>query len=412
MNGAGGASDVAGRFHVPALDGLRACAALIVFAAHAVPAALPGFGWLAESGWCGVELFFGLSGFLVTYLLLREESREEAAGRVARFSPWRFWARRALRIWPLYFLALAVGFLLMPRLPEPWLLGPAAGTPEHALIVDRWAPASSCFLMNWVVVRHGWPTSPLFPFASLWSVSVEEQFYVMLPILLLVTRGRARRFLLIAAALASFAVRSWRVLDGDPLLSYYANTFLRADCFLAGAIFAEVVISRDGVVPTPPRWLAFAVPAAYVANSALPRLGTGGAAIGVGRYLLLDGMAVGAIWLCMVPGRYARALAWKPLAWLGTISFGFYVWHEPVLHYLSNFLAPLVDAKGRSGLFHLVRGPVSFVVTLGLAAACYALYERPFLRLKARFSGSHASPREPAPEATDDRESKRKAYVK
>lgn len=189
-------------FRVPALDGLRAVAALLVFSTHALPAWLPGIGILAAAGRSGVTVFFVLSGFLVTYLLLREEAASVARGGPARFSISRFWARRCLRIWPLYFLAITVAFVVVPRLSTPWNLGVEAGSEAHARLVAEHGLAAATFVFNWSVIANGWAHTP---FSHLWSVAVEEQLYICLPLFLLLCPPRLRRGGLIAITVASLA---------------------------------------------------------------------------------------------------------------------------------------------------------------------------------------------------------------
>ena len=368
-------------FHVPALDGLRALAFLLVFADHSVPATIPVIGRLASAGWTGVELFFALSGFLVTYLLLREEAKEAAEGRPARFSIWKFWARRSLRIWPLYFLGIALAFHVLPHLAAPWSFGPEAGTPEHAARASRHLAPSWTFLMNWSAARYGeWPRTP---FSVLWSVTVEEQFYVMLPIVLLLVPRRFRRAALATAAVAAFAARSLRIAEGAPAMTYYVNTVRRADCFLAGALMADVAAARGGELRPPPWWLALAVPAAYCVNASLEGQGKEPVPLEVLRFLLLDGMAAGAIWLCLGPGLWSRVLSAKPATWLGRISYGLYVWHFLALDAAGVVLQPLRQ-EPHTALYHAVRVPVALAATILVALVSFTIYERPFLRLKER----------------------------
>src|SRR5512146_2421844 len=113
----------AAAFHVRSFDGVRGLAILLVIAYHTVGAtAYPDatLGWarpLLMSGWAGVDIFFALSGFLITTLLLREENRERLAGRPARFSLSRFYLRRALRILPAFFAVFALNVFVFSRLP-------------------------------------------------------------------------------------------------------------------------------------------------------------------------------------------------------------------------------------------------------------------------------------------------------
>ncbi len=369
-------------FHVPALDGLRAVAALLVFANHAIPGPFPVIGRFAAVGWSGVSVFFALSGFLVTYLLLREEAASAARGGPARFSILRFWARRCLRIWPLYLLAVGIAFLVIPRLPSPWNLGVPAGGEVHARLVDDHALPAATFLFNWSAIEHGWP---LTPFAHLWSVAVEEQLYVCLPLFLLLCPARFRRAGLVAAAAGSIAWQGAALLRGDLTMSWYMGTFPCAHSFTAGALVAEFLAARRGVVPRAPTWIAFAVPAIYIVHGLLPTRIEPQPVLASARLVALDAMSVGALWCCLPGGPFARILAWRPLAALGRISYGFYVWHVVLLDWTRAALADAAVPGGR-GAGYVVSGSVTFVLTVAVAWASHRFFERPFLRLKERFA--------------------------
>ena len=379
---------LAAPFQVPALDGLRAVAFLIVFANHAVPRSLPILGPLATSGWCGVDLFFTLSGFLVTYLLLREEAKNDAGSAPprpdrARFSLMRFWARRSLRIWPLYYAALLIGLVILPRLPGAWTLGPAAGSASHEELVGTYALPSSFFLFNWAMVAHGWHAS--FSFNTLWSISVEEQFYVLWPLALwLIPRGH-RRAVIVGGILVAIGVRTTLMAQGLGDGAVYVHTFLRADALLGGALLAQIVAARNGKVPTPPRWLAPAVIVAYGLHASLGESGKLPGVVTSLRYVLIDAIAVSSVWLCLAPGLWQRLLAAAPLTFLGRISYGLYVWHFVTLAAIGVALADLRDGS-HTGLFHAARVPLSLLATVALAWLTFTFFERPFLKLKERFT--------------------------
>jgi len=191
------------RFYHPELDVLRFAAFLTVFISHAFPQrpdfyVAHGFSspvaslaaGVVHSGQFGVSLFFLLSSFLITTLLLREQA---ATGRL---DLWSFYIRRTLRIWPLYFFFLALGF---------WVL-PAWGWPR---IPNIHKASFSLFLGNWSIVlfQRGW--HPAFPtntaISLLWSVSVEEQFYVSWALALMLFGGdRLRKMAFVLLATATF----------------------------------------------------------------------------------------------------------------------------------------------------------------------------------------------------------------
>jgi peptidoglycan/LPS O-acetylase OafA/YrhL len=387
-DGAADGRGLAAPFHVPALDGLRAIAFLLVFASHSVPRSLPIIGPVAASGWSGVDVFFTLSGFLVTYLLLREEAINDASDQAGqpdgpRFSLPRFWSRRTLRIWPLYFLALAVAFFLLPHLPSPWSLGPEAGSASHAALVETYQTPAWLFLFNWAVVGNGWHDT--FSFGTLWSISVEEQFYLLWPLVLWVTPRRHRLRATAAALVTAIAVRSILMAGGRGVEPVYVHTFLRADALLGGALLAQVVVARGGDVPRPPKWLAPAAIAAFGYQASFGDItGLSGLAASL-RFVLIDAVAVALVWTCLAPGLFQRVIAARPLTLLGRISYGLYVWHLAILNGAAVLFAGLRHGT-HTGAYHAARVSTALAVTIGLAWLTFTFVERPFLKLKQRFA--------------------------
>jgi peptidoglycan/LPS O-acetylase OafA/YrhL len=151
-------------FYRPGLDILRALAFLLVFVAHGLVSEInrpTQAGAIARMGEFGVSIFFFLSSYLITELLLREK-RDTGTIHVPAF-----YVRRILRIWPLYFAMIAVG----------WFCGQFS--PSHALSF-AWGASLLLLFTNWYTVGHGYPPGFLFP---LWSISVEEQFYLAWPLI-------------------------------------------------------------------------------------------------------------------------------------------------------------------------------------------------------------------------------------
>ncbi len=228
-----------GRVYYPGLDGLRAFAIAMVYAFHdhdldllgyltawvEVPLALavdplvealglPSVSLWARvlphrlfrsNGWAGVQVFFVLSGFLITTLLLRER------GRFGRVDLRAFWVRRALRIWPLYYLVVAIGFGIYP-----WLGSGTTPTAWRASYGGQ-LPAFLGFLGNWSMIQRGQMPDPI---SVLWSVCVEEQFYLFVPLLVGFLVPRWRVLALAALIGASVVGRYPQVetpVDEDPL---------------------------------------------------------------------------------------------------------------------------------------------------------------------------------------------------
>lgn len=365
--------------HFPALDGLRCAAFLLIFSHHAIGPASSGIGLAAKNAWIGVDLFFVLSGFLVTYLLLVEEQREGAAGRAPRFSIGRFWARRALRIWPLYYLGVTLALVILPRLPDPWHLGLGLGGNRHAGAIETYGVSAWTFLLNWTSIGPGFPPGEI---GHLWSVSMEEQFYVLWPLVLAVLPRGSRRLwmigILVAAALAKIPVLE----QAASYRAAYLNTFLRADTFMAGALLADAFIRGD-LARTPPRWLFPAVLAMTAVLLVAPPLETRGTAASVASYLALDFVGAGLVVLCISPTtRTASFLSREPMRWLGTISYGLYVFHPAVIRLTVVCEQRWPGVAVSRGL----RAAVALAATIAIAALSYYAYEQWFLRLKHRFS--------------------------
>ena len=346
------------REHIPQLDGVRGVAILVVLAHNLHGFTSPPFSSLTRFGWMGVDLFFVLSGFLITGILLDTKSSKNYFRN--------FYARRSLRIWPLYYSILVLMFVAVPLI-----------RPQNAAeIFHRSQPWWSYpfFLQNFLV---GEPSASAGPLGVTWSLAVEELFYLGWP---LFVRFFSAKWLQTVA---------WMVLLFSPLLRLYfvsrhwlvySSPFCRADGIMAGVLLALLVRKSDFL---PGRWI---VPAwtAFLAAGPLAIA----AEIGRAGWLAysMDIIAfTGFVYVAM----YSRSVWWKAcmtnrfLMFTGTISYGLYL-----LHKLPD------DVFKETGL--LATHPhVSFwvAVTLSylLAIASWNLLEKPFLRLKGRFE--NATPR-------------------
>ena len=361
-------------FYHPELDILRFFAFFAVFIHHSLPrdAALyvnaglssTAAEWLLAAkaaGAFGVDLFFALSAFLITELLRREYVSR------GKFSLSNFYIRRALRIWPLYFTFLAAVVFVIPAI-----------IPE-----DRFGSiyivSFALFFGNWICVTSGLPFSVASP---LWSISVEEQFYLGWPLLLRVFGMNFIKQLAIGMLVLALAVRVLLAALGVEGSAVWCNTLARLDPIALGALLAFVLRGRTPNLNTALRLLLCGL---AIASWLL-----------VARYLSKSGptsiisFAVSALasvsLLVAFLTTNSRLLYLPPFTWLvylGRISYGLYVFHLLALALMSKFsFIPVLQIQ----LNFELRLLCSFLLTVILAAVSYRWLEQPFLRLKKRFS--------------------------
>src|SRR3712207_6745215 len=307
---------------MPGLDGLRAIAVIAVIAYHLDPDLIPG-------GLLGVGVFFTLSGYLITDLLL---GQREATGSLKLGD---FWMRRARRLLPALFLMLAVvvaWVTLLDRSQLPSLRGDVLAAVAY---VSNW----------WNIVREASYFArfgPPPPLEHLWTLAVEEQFYLVWPLLLWLglryARGRYRLagLTLAAAALSAVAMALLYQPGVDPT-RVYEGTDTRAFGLLLGAALAMVWPSRRlhaGLALPRDRLLLDGVGAVGLVVIALLiwRTNEYSAFIYRGGIVLLSVATVLVVAAVAHPAsRLGPALGWKPLRWLGVRSYGIYLWHFPII---------------------------------------------------------------------------------
>ncbi|QEH31969.1 O-acetyltransferase OatA [Aquisphaera giovannonii] len=354
---------------VPELDALRGLAAMAVVVFHADAR------WF-RCGWAAVDLFFVLSGYLITTIILRHRANR---GFLASF-----YARRALRIWPLYYVVVGLVAAI-----SPWLKYP----PDWSAL-----PAVLTFTQDLSEMWTGHPAAVFSPYLGhLWTLAVEEQFYLIWPALVLLAgRGRVAR-LAVAVAAASVAAR-WSGLN-------YALLIARADGLAMGALLAALAM-RAGDDPGRRRGLARGSLAALLGGAAavwllggltfLKRVPSPGPVM-----LAYNVTFLGAVGLIVTgAGRPALAfLRWRPLVRLGSASYGLYLIHQPVL----QALVEMANSRGIPGRPARVLIP-GILASVALAALSYHRFEAPLLALKARFGYADAEGRRSEPGPTRRRQ--------
>ena len=334
----------------PALDGLRALAVLGVVGQHYIARLVPG-------GAVGVTVFFVLSGFLITSLLLEEWDRR------ATVSFRRFWARRALRLLPALLLLLAVDLVVHLAIDG------SAGLGRGWAAI--WGPLS--YVNNWLYV-YGRRSNELTP---LWSLAVEEQFYVVWPAVLLALlhlglRGRALTRVVTGIALAALAWHlRWWAVGGTYARAYY-GTDMRAYELLAGCALA--CAWRTGAFDRVSRGrLGSSLAAGSGLCLAAIAVGTHAAEVTPLGSLATLAAAVVVITMVEARGRLLRLAATPVLVRVGIMSYGIYLWNFFFLG-VFGWAAPYRE--------------LDLALTFLVATLSFRLVEEPVLRLKARLSGA------------------------
>ncbi len=345
----------------PALDGLRALAVASVVAYHL------GYGW-ARGGYLGVDTFFVLSGFLITSLLLAEFTR---AGRIDLLA---FWARRARRLLPALFVVLAA----IAAYAAWW----APAEERRQLRGD--GLAALLYSANWRFILGHHSYFDLFAAPSLvehtWSLAIEEQFYLVWPLVVVacLALGRGRRAPLVAFAtfgvVTSAVLMAW-LADSDPTRAYFGSDS-RVHSLLVGTLLAMLLERRRlGVAGAEARVISGIGAVALLAMAAAyTTIGDNELGMYRGGFLLFAvGVAIVIAAAVQPRGPVRSLLSLAPLVWVGTISYGLYLWHWPVL---------LVLTPGRTHLSGIELDATRIAVTVACATASYYAVELPIRRGK------------------------------
>jgi peptidoglycan/LPS O-acetylase OafA/YrhL len=347
------------RTRLPQLDGLRGLAIILVILHNESPK-YPSLHLenLFANGWMGVDLFFVLSGFLITGILVDTKNSE---GYLKNF-----YAKRCLRIWPLYYSLIFFMFIVVPFvLPS-----------EAKTVFDRSSPwwAYPLFLQNFLVPT---PTNATGPLAVTWSLAIEEQFYLVWPWVVRYCSSTQVRRIAIAVICVSPVLRLFLSFGQVDL---YTNVFCRLDGLMAGALLALLVRS-DSFVPSRfvrRAWIVFlvAVPLASVTEAIHARWIV---------FSLTALASASLVYLSLYSEQAGmqRALTNRFIVYTGTISYGLYLLHK----------IPFDMAQAlHFDRYPLLAVPILLVVCYGVAVLAWNLLEKPFLSLKRRFESKVVGP--------------------
>ena len=363
-----------GKERITALDGLRGVAVLIIMGYHF------GVGWL-QGGFFSLDIFYVLSGYLITGLLVSEYRKR------TRIQLSAFWLRRARRLLPALVIVLVAVSLLVRFVAAPGLY------PDFRLS----ALSTFFYFSNWQQIaaqsNYFVVTGPASPLTHTWSLAVEEQFYLIWPLVVLAVMHLSRNFirgirvllvLSIAGALGSAIEMALLYHPATNPTRIYFGTDTHAQSILVGSVLAcsmtliQMRRGMEGMAPTA---------GSALARSGLVLLGIAGFAGTLSLTYTLGGQSpfdyrggfllsalsaaaiiIGAV--CVPRGPIAGTLALSPLVWIGTVSYGAYLWHYPVYVFVDS---------ARTGLSGLSLLAIRFGCTFALATASYYLVERPVL---------------------------------
>ena len=362
----------------PNLDGLRFFCFLSVFLSHSfytnnttimADPVYKGISYGITNGGIGVNFFFVLSGFLITYLLLVEKQTFN------KIHVGKFWMRRILRIWPLYFACVFFGFAIFPMIRE---LANSPGNSTGSLVHYLF------FLSNLdVVQKQVWPDTQTL--AVLWSVAIEEQFYLVWPLLMTIVKRKRLPFLFAGVIFTSWVYRVYYngVFEHEHHTLSCMGDLAVGGC---GAYLAQNQRFKEWIS----NWNSWSIATLYIVFAALYLF----------RDQLLNSIFVFSIFersiisvvilLIILEQNYARnslfkMSKYKTLSKLGTITYGMYCLHTVAILIVTN-LTFRFELNIKVWHVLLLEPTMSFIITIILSTISYRYYESWFLRLKDRFS--------------------------
>ena len=372
---------------IPGLDGLRAVAFLLVYLIHTN---------FIMVGWVGVLLFFVLSGFLITGILV--EMKESLTVK-AYFI--KFYGRRFLRIFPLYY------FYLLLMLALAFWLYSAGYRPNQMLLFFRQAPYALAYVYDFFLASKLWVKSDFV--VHFWSLSVEEQFYIIWPLIILLTPRKAYKQLFIGAIIAGPLLRAgiyylyshhaFSILTPIPADGVYALPFSYLDAFGVGAFASQFRIPKARLQ----FWvLIFAVPligyvTEYLAAGKIEFWSSLGYPLPISGlykeiwgYSLLNYLFAVTIYAVAREGLFNRFLELGWMKYLGKISYGLYVYHFILISFINRFFndtLPLTYEQNQ-----ILSAVPAFIATVLVAGLSFKYIEKPIINLKDRFFATAPRP--------------------
>jgi len=364
---------------MPALDGVRGLAILLVMLLHFTDRTPAGdlanrvYVQIADIGWIGVDLFFVLSGFLITSLLL------DAKGAPHYFRD--FWARRVLRIFPAYYACLFFWLIIAPLLLQPESVFSRNALAElHQSQAWFWS-----YLSNWKIGLDGEWTA--LGTSVYWSLAIEEQFYLVWPVVVLLASPRTLARICIALIVTALLARVSLAAAGAHPILIYTNTFTRMDTLATGALVA--VIAHDSR-----SWASLQRYLGWFFGAALGALGVIWASLGAFAEYHALMQTIGFTALCVLfgalvaraatpgDGRVTRAFSTPVLRFFGKYSYAMYLFHETI----AVFVVPRLGFGEVHAIWaQLARVAVLTPLTVIAALLSWHLFEKHFLALKRFF---------------------------
>ena len=368
------------RGHLPALDGLRGVAILLVIVSHYL-----GPYWRSATvGWTGVNLFFVLSGFLITGILLDSKSKPHYFRN--------FYARRTLRIFPIYYLSLALMFLVAPLFASlntegfqavaqhQWWLW--AYLMNFKIGLGSSLGGENFFANDWIQTLH------------FWSLCVEEQFYLIWPAVVLFCGRRSLLAITCIAFVGAWALRAYFVLQTPYDMAGYFLMPCRMDDLAAGAFVAIVARSPEGLqklracAPWTTILALWVLLGGWLAIGDFFQLDGDVQLVCYSAFALLYASAL-VFALTLRPGNlFVRAMSWGPLRSYGKYSYAIYIFHWSLSGLLFARIAPLDGLEERLGSLNAAlwaRVLIVAAVSYGLAFLSWHAFEKHFLGFKNRF---------------------------